>query len=185
MTNKDITKIKVFGNDEDSLKTLGQLLSNETSRKIILCLNGHEMYINQISKACGIQMNLTIYHVKKLEELGLVTITEKAIVRKGVDHKFYKMIPNMFVNATQTKQEMQEKGFFKKIFKEGIKFTSIGIIGFLTFIIQLKKEVEPSADQFAANDDIIISNNSEPLISSLLIVIIGLLIIYFLEKRKR
>lgn len=127
MTDKDITKIKVFGNDEDSLKTLGQLLSNETSRKIISCLNGNEMYINQISKTCGIQMNLTIHHIKKLEEVGLVSVVEKPIVRKGVNHKFYKMVPNIFVNTTQTKQEMKEKGFFKRFFKDGVKIAGVGL----------------------------------------------------------
>lgn len=141
LTEENSTKIKVFGNDDESLKILGQLLSNETSRKIISCLNGNEMYINQISKACGIQMNLVIHHIKKLEEVGLVTITEKPIVRKGVDHKFYKMVPNVFVNTTQTKEEMKENGFFKKFFKDGIKFMAIIIAAITSFKITEPYEI--------------------------------------------
>ena len=134
MTEENNTKIRVFGNDDESLKILGQLLSTETSRKIIQLLTQEEMYINQISKKLGIQMNITIFHLKKLEELGLLIVTHKQIVKKGVDHKYYKMVPNMFVTATQTKKEVHENEFLKKFFKEGVKFLTVTIAVITTWL---------------------------------------------------
>lgn len=131
----DNTDIRVFGNDDESLRILGQLLSSETSRKIIQILIKEEMYANQISNKLGIQINTILFHLKKLADLGLVTVTHKQIVKKGVDHKYYKMIPNIFVTVTLPKKEIHEKGFLKRIFRDGVKFTIIGIAGIISFII--------------------------------------------------
>jgi len=81
-----------------------------------------EMYANEISKKLGIQMNLTLFHLHKLERIGIVKITYKKITRKGVEHKHYKMIPTIFISISETKKEIHETGFLKRIFKEGIKF---------------------------------------------------------------
>ena len=43
-------EVKVFGSDDRSLKLLGELLSNDTSRKIIRCLASP--YLN-VSRQCG------------------------------------------------------------------------------------------------------------------------------------
>jgi len=176
LTDENSTEIKVFGNDDESLKTLGQLLSSETSRKIIHLLTREEMYTNQISMKLGIQMNTTVFHLKKLVEVGLVTVTHKKIVKKGVDHKYYKMVPNMFVTSTQSKKEVHENGFLKKFFKDGIKFASIGILTFSVFMItDFKRFLYPN--EFALDFPV--------LVIPLTVLIIGLIIERILSRKKK
>lgn len=191
-------KIKVFGNDEESLKILGQLLSNETSRKIIGLLTEKEMYTNEISKTLGIQMNLTIHHIQKLEEIGLLTVRHKPIVRKGVDHKFYKVIPNLFVTQSHTTQEMQDNKFFKKFFKEGIKFAVIAFVGAASWITGAFNifQVFDKSDKDSIVDSIMVVNKTTDIIKPEIneqgnfflvpIIIIGasLFLIWFSNKYK-
>ena len=118
-------KIKVFDSDDKSLKLLGELLSNDTSRRIIKLLIENESYTNEISKKLDIRVSLVIHHLKKLEELGVLEITHKQIVKKGNDHRYFRMVPGLFLAPSKSKEEIEKSGFLKKIFKEGIKFSSI------------------------------------------------------------
>ncbi len=70
-------KIKVFQITDKSLKKLGELLANETSRNIILLLVEEELYVNQIAEKLELRVSLVIHHLQKLEELGLLDIDEK------------------------------------------------------------------------------------------------------------
>ncbi len=140
MTDKD-NKIKVFGSDDD-LKSLGELLSNETSRRIIKNLMEHEMYTNEIATKLDMRVSLVIHHLKKMQALGLLEITDKKIKRKGEKHRFFKMDFDIFVAFDKTKDEVKEKGILKIFFKDRIKIVAIGIVGlsswFGTERIQLK-----------------------------------------------
>lgn len=183
----DIIEIKVFGNDDESLKVLGQLLSNETSRNIIQLLTQEEMYTNQISNRLEIQMNITIFHLKKLVDLGLVMVTHKQIVKKGVDHKYYKMVPNMFVTSTQTKKEVHENGFLKKFFKEGVKLTVIGVASFFVWEI-FDKSQKFSKEKISLNNKVypLPQDLIEPLIwVPVIIIVCGILLIWFRKLRKK
>jgi len=131
MSDED-NKIKVFASD-DNLKSLGELLSNETSRKIIKNLMEHQMYTNEIATKLDIRVSLVIHHLKKLEELGLVQIVDRKIKRKGEKHRFFKIDSDIFVTINKTKNEVEEKGVLKRIFRDGIKFTSILLLGILSW----------------------------------------------------
>lgn len=181
--NEGNTKIKVFGTDDESLKTLGQLLSNETSRKIIQVLTQEEMYTNQISKKLGIQMNITIFHLKKLEELGLVTVTHKRIVKKGVDHKYYKMIPNMFVTSTQTKKEVHKNGFLKKFFKDNVKILTVSLV-FASWFFS-NKILEGFDLQGVDSSPIQINKDSLSVVVGLIVILILLGCSKLKQKRNR
>ena len=95
--NMDLDKIKILESGDERLKILGELLSNDTSRKIIKALIQNTMYTNQISKELNIRVSLVIHHLKKMESLGLLDITEKKIVKRGVKHRFFQMRPALFL----------------------------------------------------------------------------------------
>lgn len=127
-------KIKVFGSDDD-LKELGELLSNATSRKIIAALIKQPMYTNELSTTLDIRVSLVIHHLDKLKRLGLVDITHKKLVRKGQEHKFYKINSDIFIALNNTKEEVKEEGFSKKFFRDGIKFAVIGIAALSSWFV--------------------------------------------------
>lgn len=180
MLNKD-NKIKVFGSDDD-LKTLGELLSNETSREIITSLMVSKMYTNEIATKLGVRVSLVIYHLKKLELVGLLDIINKKIKRKGEEHRFFKMSSDIFITLDKNKEEIKESGILKKIFTEGIKFGSIGLAGLFIWSVDLTHLLEASLVYpipFGGDD---VTNTLTP---ALLIIIIGLIIERIFSRIKK
>ena len=187
-------KIKVFTPDEKSLKTLGELLSNDTSRKIIKILIEDEMYVNQISVKLSITPNLVTHHLKKLESIGLVNVTSKPISRKTKNHNFYKIRNDIFVDLKPKEDKL------KRIFRPGIKIAGVctGIIGTFSSLqfIQKVTSKKPIYNQDAEN---ILGDTPvqlEPLIridifwSDLYSIIASLsagaiIILYFLKIKKK
>lgn len=134
MTDEE-RKIKIFASD-DNLKLLGELLSNETSRKIIVNLMNEQMYTNQIATKLSIRVSLVIHHLRKLEDLGLLDIEDKKIKRKGEDHRFFKMSSDIFITLDKSKEDIESKGILRRIFREGIRFAVIPIAVILSFSIE-------------------------------------------------
>lgn len=136
----DEFKVKVFSDDEEKLKILGELLSNETSRNIIRLLIQGPHYTNQISNILDIRVSLVIHHLKKMEDLGILEITEKKLVKKGNPHRFFRMTPAFFILPNTTCAEIKEKGLLEKIFNNKTKVLSIFVptaiaIGFLNIVL--------------------------------------------------
>lgn len=198
LSKDDSIKIKVFGYDEKSLKTLGQLLANDTSRKIIMLLINKDMYLNEVSKKLEIQMNTTSFHLKKLVDLGLVIVTKKKITRKGINHDHYKMTPNVFVKLNNTKKDMVNSGILKRIFKEGVKFVVVFLVA-VTGISIFGKDNIPNPQEIINGNDVIIPDidivkipiedvtafQYEWIIIISIVVIISSVIFIFLKKRKK
>jgi len=197
---EDENKIKVFASD-DNLKSLGELLSNETSRKIIMNLMHREMYTNEIATKLDIRVSLVIHHLRKLEELGLVEIENKKIKRKGEKHRFFKMNSDIFITLDKDKEDIKKKGILMKIFREGIKFAVIGIAVISTWLSmrtkeqssEIKSSLKTSSDIVNKTSDIPQPDISpsfhsfvvDPIISiSVIIICCSLLLIWVFKKYK-
>lgn len=185
--DKDFDKIKVFSSDDDKLKILGELLSNKTSRDIIKLLIDKEMYANEIARKLKLRRNLVIHHVRKMEAIGLLEITNKKIIRNGEEHRFFK-IPRSMLIVPNESTEIRKNGILKKIFKDGIKFVSVGIAGIITwFGTQQKSILMPGEETNYSGDVYVPVLIDEPL--SLIqiavtcaIVGIGLFLTWFSKK---
>lgn len=127
--DEDTPKIKKFHITNNSLKELGEVIANENGRRIIMALVEKEMYINEISKTLDIPVGLVLHHIQKLEKLDLLIITDKPISKKTKDHRFFKIKFDVFLEFTK-----EDDSKLKRIFKEGIKFASIGIVGLVSLI---------------------------------------------------
>lgn len=178
----DLPKIKVFASD-DNLKSLGELLSNDSSRKIIYNLMLKEMYTNEIATKLDMRVSLVIHHLKKLEDLGLVEITDRKIKRKGIDHRFFRIKFDMFVTLDKSKEEINEKGILQKIFKEGIKIASIATAFFITWGFERVRTNTSEFDDFVKTGEIPSTNELGNLVIPLIVVIIALVIIIIKKSR--
>ncbi len=183
MSVDDAPKIKVFASD-DNLKALGELLSNDSSRGIIYNLMTKEMYTNEIATKLDMRVSLVIHHLKKLEDLGLLEITEKKIKRKGQEHRFFQIKSNIFVVIDNTAEEIKEKGLLKRIFGEGVRFTMIGIIALSTYFFnQSPKIIYDTKTRIPESLDM--SFNYDALVVPLLVIISGLVFELILSKKKK
>ena len=172
-------KIKVFDAEDNKLKLLGELLSNDTSRKIIRMLIGKECYTNEISTKLDIRVSLVIHHLKKLEQLGVLEINHKQIVKKGNNHRYFRMMPGLFLAPNQTKEEIEESGFLKKIFREGIKFATIGFVSIFSWFVLTINESSKWKSAEATVEKL-----DYEYIVPLIVIIIFLLILYFKKEKK-
>jgi len=180
----DESKVKIFSSNDNDLKLLGELLSNDSSRSIIRLLIDKEMYTNEIATKLDMRVSLVIHHLKKLEELGLLELNRKKIVKKGNDHRFFRMKSNIFIFPNNSKEEIEEKGLLQRIFKESVKFASIGIAAvavWFTDIANYGKTKEVYPVPFGE------TLPSDPLVPALLVVICGLVMerIFGLVKKKK
>lgn len=168
-------KIKIFSSDDEKLKVLGELLSNKSSRDIIRLLIEKEMYTNEIAKKLELRPNLVIHHLQKLEKLGLLEVSNKKIVRKGNDHKYYKIIPGVAIFPCETKETIEKKGILK-FFRESINFIGIGIAASIGWLIS-----QPSALEIRRRGE----DPINPWYVVLVIIIAGLVIEIILLKKKK
>ena len=130
----DDYSIKVFYSDDENLKEFGELLSNQTSRSIIRALIEKEYYKNELAEKLDMRISLVDHHLKKLEELNMVTVSEKQITKKGVRHRYFKMNSEIFI-SNSSKNSKHDEQILRRIFKNGIKFTSIAIASGLAYFI--------------------------------------------------
>lgn len=174
-------KIKVFSSDDEKLKIFGELLSNKSSRDIIKLLIDKEMYTNEIAKKLELRVSLVIHHLKKMEELGLLEIKNKKIIRKGNEHRYFRMVPNLFISLNHTKDELKGKETFKKIFKEKIKIIMIPIGGIISWFLTSRTIFVENTLKYPRPQEF-----SNEFLSSLvisLLVIMGGLLIYLKFKK--
>ena len=174
--DEDFDRIKVFFSKDDKLKILGELLSCKSSRDIIKLLIAEECYTNEIVKKLDLRSGLVIHHLKKMELIGLLEVTNKKIIRKGQEHRFFRIPSGMIIFPEKSKKD---DNLLKKFFKEGTKFVAIGISAILSyslldskvFVPQIDAPIEPQVGQ------------TDPLVYSLIVIIIGLAVLYFRKKR--
>jgi len=174
-------KIRVFSSDDERLKLLGELLSNKSSRDIMRLLTEKESYINEIAETLDLRTSLVIHHLKKMEELGMVEITMKKLVKKGIGHKFYRVVPNLLIIVSRAEKEEPQEKILKRILKQGIKFGAIGAASLASWIL-LYRLPDPRAQIGSEH-----LTAAESVIPSMVIIIVGLIIerIFAIKKAKR
>ena len=183
----DSKKIKAFALEDDKLKILGELLSNKSSRDIIKLLTEKEMYTNEIAKKLDLRVNLVIHHLKKLEYIGVLEITQKKIVKKGSEHRYFKMVPNLFIWSARSEEELKEKDFFKRIFNNGVKISVVTIGCLASWYSSLQGSIsmdKPSLEDGAIPWSGPVASSDHFILIPIIITGCSLFLIWFTRKRK-
>ena len=76
--------IKILATDDKKIKSFGEILSNDFSREILQLLFNEELTASQIAQKSAISLQLVKYHLNKLQDLGVVTISK---IKKIQNHK--------------------------------------------------------------------------------------------------
>lgn len=82
-------KVEILSTDDEKLKSVGEILSSDSSRKILKLLFNQSLTANQISQKIDVSLPLVIYHLKKMQESGVIKITNVGKNTKSHDMKFY------------------------------------------------------------------------------------------------
>ena len=170
-----ITPIYKISLDDDFLKELGEILRNDSSRKIIKVLIQEELIVNQISNKTGLSVSLVVSWMKKFKKAGLLTVKQRKQKRKyKKDSNYYSINLDIFLPLSKGDSDSK----IKQIFKDGVKFFSIMLAGVVTYFT-IKPTPDPNeiTPEFAKNEMLF----SLPY----LVVIIGLGIYIMLDKIKK
>lgn len=135
----DYEKIKdtilIFSSEDERLKFLGEVLSNESSRSILTLLIEKEMTLMQIAKQTSLNPTLVIHHLKKLLQSDVVTITKTAVNKKGRPMKFYRARPILMISSKGTCDIFHKNKSLLNMIKKMTRFAAIGIAGISTWVM--------------------------------------------------
>jgi len=186
--NKEPPKVKILSlrATDDSLEKFGEVISNKTGRKILLALTEKEGYLNEFANKLGITVPTLYNHLKKLEEMKVLKIIEKPISKKTKDHRYFIMNTDFFISLTSLTPE-EEQSKLKRIFKEGVKFASIGFTSVVSFLIASDSNFKQSSPYSVfSDDDLVTENPLFPIVIFLGVLLVGLILerIYKQIKKK-
>lgn len=124
-------KIEILSAEDDKIKTIGELLSNDSSRNILKILADNTMTANQVAQKTGISLPLAMYHLKKMQELDIVSITTNEN-----DAKYYTSAKFAFIitSAKASEKAKTSKSLFNSL-KKIYRFTAIGFGGLVSWAI--------------------------------------------------
>lgn len=138
MESEDKPEVKIIHNFDESLKVLGGLLHNDTSRKIITQLMIRPYYKNELANALSTQYSLIEHHLKKMESIELVKKTSKKIGPKSEkDHIFYEItLEGVYILFRACDEgQFDSKVRLTRIFKKGITLTAVATPAIITFAL--------------------------------------------------
>lgn len=132
--------VEIVSTDDDRIKMIGSLLSNDSSRAILKILFENEMTANGIALKTGLLVSLVIHHLHKLQEAGLVRIVKVGKNSKGHDMKYYKTtkLAVVILPSSVSEKAKKSKSLFNSLSKI-YKFVIIGMAGLVSWtMIQLQ-----------------------------------------------
>ena len=141
---KDEDEIRVVSSDDDQkIKTVGEVLANESSRMIMKLLAGKtEMTINEISQEIELSIPLVSHHIKKMQDAGMVKISRVGTSVKGHKMNYY-CATNQSILITPPERKIHS--LFASL-KKISRFAAIGMAGLVSWAIV--KPQDPDSARF-------------------------------------
>lgn len=148
LENNSENSIQIFPTNDYRLKFLGEIFSNESSRKILTLLLDSELTVMEISKKSGFSANLIIHHLKKMMESEIVTITKELKTSRGRPLKFYRAKSAFVIVSKGVAKRATKSKSLRKTLEKITRFSVIGIIGSLTWIVSNSQHVLETASKY-------------------------------------
>jgi len=143
-------KVEIISTDDDKIKSVGELLSSDSSRNILKLLFEQVLTANQIAQKTGISLPLVIYHLKKMQDLQIVRITNVGKNIKTQDTKFYTsskfaivILPSNLTEKAKTSKSLANS--FKAIYRFGSIAIAAVATWFVSRIVQITQPI-PTAN---------------------------------------
>lgn len=129
--------IKVMSVDDEKIKTVGEILSNDSSRAILKILADKEMSANQISQDTDLSIALVAFHLKKMQDVGIIKMTSTGKSVKGQDVKYYSATNQSFLITPARRADS-----ILDSVKRYSRFAVIGIAGLVSWVMLRKDNGE-------------------------------------------
>src|SRR3989344_4911897 len=138
------SKFLLVSLQEDQAKKLAQVLSNDTSRKIIDHLSDKEDTEANIAKALGLPISTVHYNLSLLVSGALVDAGEFHYSAKGREVKHYKLANQYILIAPKSTFGLKER-------LKGL-LPAVGVLGGVSLALRwLAAPIQPAIDTFTQN----------------------------------
>jgi len=121
-------RVGIYDTDDERLRALGEVLITDASRAVLKLLFDHTLTANEIATKTGFSLQLVRYHVKKMQDVGLVEISKIGKNTKAHDMKYYSatkfaivIVPSKFSEKARSSKSLL------KSFKSIYRFGAVGI----------------------------------------------------------
>lgn len=170
-------KVEIFSTEDERIKFLGELLSNESSRRIFTLLIKHDMAANEISEKTDLRLSLVIHHLNKMQNADIVEISKIVTNSKGHDMKFYKSKSAILILPREVSEKAMASKSLSLSLKRILKFSAIGTAGLVSWFITRTEIMFENG--WRSGEESSISNSSDTMTSFIIglsVILIGLII---------
>ena len=123
--------VEIISTHDEKVKTVGEILSNDSSREILNLLNsGNEMTINEIAQKTGLSLSLVTHHIKKMQSVEVVKISKVGRSVKGHKMNYYSATNQSFLIVPSKEPIRSVTSSLKKF----SKFFAIGMAGIVSWM---------------------------------------------------
>lgn len=154
-------KVSIFANDDVNLKVLGDILSNESSRKILSLLVRKEMTVTEMMANTNYALSLILHHLNNMKEAGIVEISKIGKNSKNHDLKYYVAKSAIIILTKEMAEKAKQSKSFQNSLKRLLRFASVGaaavISWFASHIIQNHEDINtlsPAGSQPSVSADL-------------------------------
>jgi len=82
-------RVDIISTEDEKLKTVGEILSSDSSRSILKLLFNQSLSANEIAQKTEMSLPLVIHHLKKMQSAQIIKITTVGKNSKSHDMKYY------------------------------------------------------------------------------------------------
>ncbi len=177
-------KVKIFPNDDERLKLIGEILSNESSRTILKLLVSNEHTAQEIVEKTDLSLSLVLHHVNKMQVAGIVKVSRISQTSKNQEMKHYTAAPGIIILPRSASDAAKNSKVFQSSLKRIIRLCSIAIAAavawFASQALQSGGPVRPTPPPY----DPVQIQLFWPVTITLLVVITGLIVEWFFSSRR-
>src|SRR5574337_1642367 len=106
-------RVGIYDTDDERLRALGEVLITDASRTVLKLLFDETLTANEIATKTGFSLQLVRYHLKKMQDVGLVDISKIGKNTKSHDMKYYSatkfaivIVPSKFSEKARTSKSL-------------------------------------------------------------------------------
>jgi len=181
-TLRDLEKIDILSLEDEKIKSIGELLSNDTSRAIIKELFRNSITANQIALNMNASLPLVMYHLKKMQNMGFVKTIRVSALDTEKHYTATEFV--LVVFPTSVSDEAKRSKSLLNSLKRIYRFACIGGCALISWAV-IEKISTPSGMRIPVGSGIIPEDMFWSTIIPMLIIIGGLVVELFILHKQR
>ncbi|MDH3361928.1 MAG: winged helix-turn-helix domain-containing protein [Nitrosopumilus sp.] len=107
-------RVDIISTEDERLKTIGEILSSDSSRSILKLLFNQSLSANEIAQKTEMSLPLVIHHLKKMQSVQIIKIRNIGKNSKSHDMKYYTIdkFAIVILPSEMTKPAKKSKSLF-------------------------------------------------------------------------